>query len=119
MAHHLTNLELTEFQKIFLAKAVNAGCLDSYKKVTTNSIKLTNAVDLLDELDVIDYKQEQDTVKINDTYHELLVQSDIIDDTGNLTDNGQKLAKTDVDKNTITTESLQFKNYLKVNSWMN
>ena len=87
----LHTISLSEYQKKVLAKAVLAGCIDTPSKVSLGDEKLTTARDMLDELDIIDYSNTDDTIKINDEKLELLKQEGVIDDSQQLTQAMQEL----------------------------
>jgi hypothetical protein len=91
MIQHLTDIDLTVNQKKVLARAVAAGAIDRPTHVNLNSEQLTAARDMLDELDIIHYSHSHNTIKIKDSYLELLKNNGIIDDSNQLTDEGQQL----------------------------
>jgi hypothetical protein len=97
MEQELSTVSLTDYQKEVLAKAVLAGSIDSPSKVSLNDTKLINARDLLDELGIIEYSYEDDTIKINDDKIQLLQQDGIIDDSQQLTPEMQQLINPDGD----------------------
>lgn len=91
MQQELSTVSLTDYQKEVLAKAVLAGSIDEPSKVSLDDTKLITARDLLDELGIIDYSYEDDTIKINDDKIQLLQQDGIIDDSQQLTPEMQQL----------------------------
>ena len=110
-SHVLHDIDLTNNQKIVLAKAVLSGALDSKVKVPLNSAPLVVARDLLDELGIIHYSHKRNTIKIHDEYVEFLKQEGVIDDTNQLTPEIQELMNNSVP----TTESMSFKEFYSLN----
>ena len=104
----LTTVSLTDYQKQVLAKAVLAGSIDSPSKVALNDTKLITARELLDELGIIDYSYEDDTIKINDDKISLLQQDGIIDDSQELTPEMQQLINPENTQNNNFMESCDF-----------
>jgi hypothetical protein len=101
----LHTITLSDYQKQVLAKAVMAGSIDSPSKVALGDEKLTTARDMLDELDIIDYSHQDDTIKINDEKLEFLKQEGIIDDSQQLTQEMQELLNPNGNNATMATES--------------
>lgn len=93
MKHHvLHNIELNDHQKQVVAKAIEVGGLDKPVRVMLGDPKLVNARDMLDELGVITYSYADNTITVEQDSVELLKMEGIIDETGQLTDEGRKLA---------------------------
>ena len=110
-SHVLHDLDLTNNQKIVLAKAVLSGAIDSKVKVPLNSAPLVVARDLLDELGIIHYSHRHNTIKIHDEYVEFLKQEGVIDETNQLTPEVQEL----MNNETRTNEGMSFKEYYNLN----
>lgn len=89
--HTLTSIEFNDTQKQLIAKAIQAGALDNDVIVPTDDEKLVIARDLLDELGVIDYSYEKNTIKINNDYVDVFKQLGIIDDSMQLTPEMQQI----------------------------
>lgn len=87
----LHNIDLSDSQKQVLAKAVQAGAIESPKVVQLDNEKLITARDLLDELGIIEYSHVNNTIKISDDHVDILRQSNVIDDTDQLTQDAQDL----------------------------
>lgn len=101
----LHTITLSDYQKHVLAKAVMAGAIDSPSKVSLGDEKLTTARDILDELDIIDYSHQDDTIKINDEKLDFLKQEGIIDDSQQLTPEMQELLNPNGANGGMATES--------------
>jgi hypothetical protein len=110
-SHVLHDIDLSNNQKIVLAKAVLSGALDSKVKVPLNTAPLVVARDLLDELGIIHYSHKHNTIKIHDEYVDFLKQEGVIDETNQLTPEVQEL----MNGNNRTTESMTFAEYYNLN----
>lgn len=110
--HELHTITLSEYQKKVLAKSVMAGAIEQPSKVALGDEKLTTARDMLDELDIIDYSHENDTIKINDDKLEYLKQEGVIDDSQQLTQQMQELLNQNNGTQGMATES--FVKYLEL-----
>lgn len=118
----IASLDLTEYQKIVLAKAVSAGAIDGqYKHIDLGDVKLTAARDLLNDVDVIDYNNSDDTVTITPAGMAAMTRDGITDETGGLTEIGNQYASGTIptDKAEPKAESITFKQFLNLNSTRN
>lgn len=109
--HTLSNIELTDNQKTVLAKAVLAGALDEPARVKLHTEQLVTARDVLDELGIIEYSYEDNTISITDDSVDLMKMEGIIDDSNQLTQEGQQLAN----NGEVVTEWVSFKSFLNAN----
>lgn len=103
----LSSIELSDAQKTVLAKAVLAGALDEPARVSLHTDQLVAARDILDELGIIEYSYEDNTITIDEDSVELLKMEGIIDDSQQLTQEAQALVQ-----NSSVTEWVSFKSFL-------
>jgi hypothetical protein len=89
--HVLHGIELTDYQKKVLAKAVQAGAIEADSRVQLGDEKLVAARDILDELGIIDYSHKHNTIKINDVGIKLMQEEGIIGDDESLTPEGEAM----------------------------
>lgn len=108
--HVLRNIELTDTQKTVLAKAVLAGAIDEPARVSLHTDKLVAARDILDELGIIEYSYEDNTISIDEDSIELMKMEGIIDDSQQLTQEARALVG-----NNGVTEWVSFKSFLNSN----
>lgn len=102
MKKTLTSIELTDSQKTVLAKAIQSGALDEPTVVSLNDEKEINARDMLDELGIIEYSHEHNTISIDPDYTDILKQEGIIDDMNQLTQETQQLLQPVQEQMTFT-----------------
>jgi hypothetical protein len=103
----LSSIELTDAQKTVLAKAVLVGALNEPARVSLRTDQLVAARDILDELGIIEYSYEDNTITIDEESVELLKMEGIIDDSQQLTQEAQALVQ-----NSSVTEWVSFKSFL-------
>lgn len=103
----LSSIELTDAQKTVLAKAVLVGALNEPARVSLRTDQLVAARDILDELGIIEYSYEDNTITIDEDSVELLKMEGIIDDSQQLTQEAQALVQ-----NSSVTEWVSFKSFL-------
>lgn len=113
---HLSSINLTDHQKMVLAKAVEAGAMNEPSRVALTDDKFITARDVLDDLGLIEYTHETDLIQISDNGITVMKQDNIIDDTDQLTDEGKSYASEKVPTGeltpTPTPEQYTFKEYL-------
>lgn len=109
--HVLHGIELTDFQKKVLARAVHAGAIDDASRVQLNDEKLTAARDILDELGIIDYSHKHNTIKINDVGITLMQEEGIIGDDEALTPAGEAMLNDRPQNGQSAMEHQTFKEY--------
>jgi hypothetical protein len=112
---HLSSINLTDHQKMVLAKAVEAGAIDEPARVLLADAKFIAARDILDELDIIEYTHETDLISITQTGINIMQQNNIIDESNQLTEDGKAYAEDKVpDEKTPTVEQHTFKEFLNL-----
>lgn len=105
--HTLSSIELTDSQKTVLAKAVLAGAFEEPARVSLHTEQLVAARDILDELGIIEYSYEDNTISISEDSIDLMKMEGIIDDSQQLTQEAQALVQNDG-----VTEWVSFKSFL-------
>jgi hypothetical protein len=110
----LSSINLTDHQKMVLAKAVEAGAIDEPSRVALSDAKFITARDILDELGAIEYSHETDLIKITPIGIEIMLQDNIIDESNQLTDSGKSYATDKVPGEEIATEQYTFKQFLNL-----
>jgi hypothetical protein len=117
--HILKTIELSDNQKILLAKAYAAGAIDGeHKHMPLFNEKLIAARDILFDLDIIDYDMVEETITVNQVGVDLMQRDGILDETGSqLTDIGKDYSAGNLPKSDSDTqppmESITFKEFLK------
>lgn len=112
---HLSSINLTDHQKMVLAKAAQAGAIDEPSRVQLADDKFITARDLLDELGIIDYSHETDLIQITQNGVTIMQQDNIIDESNQLTDDGKAYAEEKLpsaEPQEPTAEQYTFKEYL-------
>ena len=109
---HISNVNLTDHQKMVLAMAVTSGGVDEPSRVVLGDAKLVSARGTLDDLGLIEYSHETDLIQITPNGVKSMIQDNIIDDSNQLTQSGQEYASGKVPGEEVTTEQCTFKQYL-------
>lgn len=109
---HVSSVNLTEHQKMLLAKAATAGAIEDNVRVILGDDKLITARDTLVELELIEYTNETDLIKITQSGINIMIQDNIIDDSNQLTPSGKIYAAGKVPGNEVV-EQYTFKQYLQ------
>ena len=89
----VSSIDLTDNQKIVLAKAFQLGATDGQSKhIDLTDEKLNAARDILNDMNVIDYEYATDSITINPMGIQLLQNNGILDEQDQLTDIGKTYA---------------------------
>jgi hypothetical protein len=111
----VSSIDLTDHQKMVLAKAVAAGAIDSeMRHVDLSDEKLISARDILNDIDLINHEYTDDTMTINQSGIDVMKRDGVIDDNEELTEEGKQYASGKIPAAPdATVESLTFSDFLK------